>query len=136
VLKAESPRNVQESLMLTPEALCDAFADAATSVCSLNSVIPGDLLVFLNPEHAGVFADAGWTRQDIAAAIHHLAHQPRQRVIDRGVGAIRPRYMDALDHLPVTRSPADIHIVVAGATGPHSMVALPWSYSRGQWQAL
>jgi hypothetical protein len=44
--------------------------------------------------------------------------------------------MDALEHLPVTPSPADVHIVVAGAPGPQSMVALPWGYSRGQWQAL
>lgn len=136
VLKAEAPRNILENLALTPEALSAAIADAATSPGSNNSFIPGGLLVFLNPEHADVFATAGWTREDLATAIHNLARQPRQRIAGRGVGPIRPRYMDALEHLPVTTSPADVHIVVAGAPGPQSMVALPWGYSRGQWQAL
>ena len=136
VVKAEAPRNVLETLLLTPEALCGALADAAVSLCANNSFVPGDLLVFLNPEHAALFAAAGWTRQDLASAIHHQARVSRLRVAGRGVGPIRPRYMDALDQLPVTRSPADVHIVVAGAAGPQSMVALPWGYSRGQWQAL
>ena len=136
VMKAEAPRNILENLALTPQALCGAIADASVSLCSNNSFVPGDLLVFLNPEHAALFAATGWTRQDLAFAIHNQARIPRQRVTGRGVGAIRPRYMDALDPLPVTRSPADVHIVVAGAAGPQSMVALPWGYSRGQWQAL
>jgi hypothetical protein len=72
----------------------------------------------------------------LAAAIHDLAHLPRARVSGRGVTPIRPRYMDALDWLPVTRSAADVHIVVAGAAGPQSMVALPWGYSRAQWEDL
>jgi len=136
VMKAEAPRNVLENLTLTPAAVCGALAEAAVSLCSNNSFVPGDLLVFLNPEHAAVFAAAGWTRQDLASALHDLARISRQRVSGRGVGPIRPRYMDALDNLPVTRSPADVHIVVTGAAGPQSMVALPWGYSRGQWQAL
>ncbi len=136
VLKAESPRNILENLALTPEALCVAIADASVSLCSNNSFVPGDLLVFLNPEHAALFASAGWTRQDLALGIHNRARISRRRVAGRGVGPIRPRYMDALERLPVTRSPADVHVVVAGAAGPQSMVALPWGYSRGQWHAL
>jgi hypothetical protein len=136
VLKAEAPRNILENLALTPDALCGAIAEASVSVCSNNSFIPGELLVFLNPEHAVVFTDAGWTRQDLADAIHNMARIARHRVSGRGVSPIRPRYMDALEQLPVTRSPADVHIVVAGAAGPQSMVALPWGYSRGQWQTL
>jgi hypothetical protein len=136
VLKAEAPRNILENLALNPEALCGAIAEASVSLCSNNSFIPGELLVFLNPEHAAVFAGGGWARQDLAYAIHDLARVARQRVSGRGVGPIRPRYMDALEQLPVTRSPADVHIVVAGGSGPQSMVALPWGYSRGQWQVL
>lgn len=136
VLKAEAPRNILETMVRTPEGLCIAIADASVSLCSNNSFVPGDLLVFLNPDHAALFASAGWTRQDLAAAIHNRARISRRRVTGRGVGPIRPRYMDALEWLPVTRSPSDVHIVVAGAAGPQSMVALPWGFSRGQWQAL
>lgn len=136
VVKAEGPRNILETLALTPEALCEALAATSCSLGANNMCVPGDLLVFLNPEHATVFAAAGWTRQDLATAIHDRARLPRRLVTGRGIGPIRPRYMDALDRLPVTRSPADVHIVVAGAPGPQSMVALPWGFSRGQWEAL
>jgi hypothetical protein len=44
--------------------------------------------------------------------------------------------MDGLDLVPATRSPADIHIAVAGAAGPQSMVAIPWGYARAQWHPL
>ena len=136
VIKAESPRNVLENLLLSPEALCEALSEASVSLCSNNSFIPGDLLVLLNPEHAALLAAAGWSRNDLAVAIHNRARISRRRLAGRGVGAIRPRYMDALERLPVTRSPADVHVVVAGAAGPQSMVALPWGYSQAQWQAL
>jgi hypothetical protein len=136
VVKAEGPRNILENLALTPEALCEALAATSCSLGANNMCVPGDLLVFLNPEHAAVFTAAGWTRQDLAHAIHDRARLPRRLITGRGIGPIRPRYMDALDRLPVTRSPADVHIVVAGAPGPQSMVALPWGFSRGQWQAL
>lgn len=136
VLKAEAPRNILETLLLTPEALCAALADAAVSLCSNNSYVPGDLLVFVNPEHAALFAAAGWTRGDLACALHDRARVARRRVAGRGVGPIRPRYMDALERLPVTRSAKDVRIVVAGAAGPQSMVALPWGFSRGQWEAV
>jgi hypothetical protein len=136
VMKAESPRNILETLATTPEALCIAIADAAVSLCSNNSYVPGDLLVFLNPYHASLFAAAGWTRRDLALALHNRATIARERVAGRGVGPIRPRYMDALDRFPVTRAPEDVHLVVAGAPGPQSMVALPWGYSHGQWHDL
>jgi len=136
VLKAESPRNVLEHLSLTPRGLCEALAGAATSLCSNNSYVPSDLLVLLNPEHAKLFANNGWSRGDLALGLYNTARVSRSRLAGHGVGQIRPKYMDVLDDLPVTRSPSDVKIVVAGAPGPQSMIALPWGYSRGQWQPI
>ena len=136
VVKAEAPRNVLESLAVTPVGMCEALASAATSLCANNAYVPGDLVVMINPEHARVFIDAGWTRRDLAEAIHHSACLPRQSLEGRGVVPIRPAYMDALADLPVTRSAADVHIVLGGAPGPQSLVALPWGFSRGQWAVV
>lgn len=136
VVKAESPRNVLEHLSLTPRGLCRALAGAASSLCSNNSYIPSDLLVLINPEHARLFSDNGWSRSDLALALYNMARISRSRLADHGVGPIRPKYMDVLEDLPVMRSPSDVRIVVAGAPGPQSMVALPWGYSRGQWHPI
>ncbi|MGE3925945.1 MAG: hypothetical protein AB7G13_23700 [Lautropia sp.] len=136
VTKAEAPRNVLEHLAMTPRGICEALAGAATSICSNNAYIPGDLLVFVNPEHAAILAEAGWGRTDVAEAIHALARLPRARLEGRCIGPIRPRSMDVLEQLPVTRSPRDVHVVVAGGRSPQSMVALPWGYSRSQWQPI
>jgi hypothetical protein len=90
----------------------------------------------LNPEHAKIFTDAGWTRADLAQAIHLQARLPRKSLEGRGADPFRPTYMSALDEIPVTRSVADIHIVIGGAAGPQSLVALPWGYSRSQWMPV
>jgi hypothetical protein len=136
VVKAEGPRNVLEHLAITPDPICDGLAGAATSICSNNAYVPGDLLVVINPEHARIFTHAGWSRADLAQAVHERARLPRRATEGRGVAPLRPAFMDALEELPVTRSPSDVHIVVAGAPGPQSMVALPWGYSRGTWQGI
>ncbi len=136
VMKAEGPRNVLEHLATSARGIAEALAGAATSICSNNAHIPGDLLMLVNPEHAGILARDGWSRDDLAQAIHGLARLPRRLLEGRCIGPIRPKYMDALDDLPTTRSAHDVHIVVAGAPGPQSMVALPWGYSRAQWQRV
>ena len=136
VVKAEGPRNVLEHLATTPRDVCAAIVAAATSRSANNAYVPGDLVVLLGPEHAAIFAEAGWSRADLAQAIHTGATLPRAALEGRGVVPIRPAWMAAIDALPVTRSPSDVHIAVGGAAGPHSMVALPWGFSRGQWMPV
>ena len=136
VAKMEAPRNVLEHLATTPEGICEALADTATSIGSNNAYVPGDLLLLVNPEHAQIFHHAGWTREDLALAVYQRARNPRSRLEGHGVGPIRPSYMASLEEFPVARSPRDIHVVVAGGRGPQSMVALPWGYARGQWQPI
>jgi hypothetical protein len=136
VMKAEAPRNAMEHRALTPKGLCEALASVATGIGSNNAYIAGDLGIILNPEHAGIFDAAGWSRGDVAEAIHRLACNPRAAVAGHGVEPIRPRYMEGLALIPATRSPQDVHVVVAGAPGPQSMVAIPWGYSRAQWHPI
>jgi hypothetical protein len=136
VVKAEGPRNVLESVAVTPAGICEALASAATSLCANNAHVPSDLVVFINPHHTRIFTSAGWTKRDLAAALHHRARLPRQSLEGHGMVPIRPAFMDTLTDLPVTRSPEDVHIVMGGAPGAQSMVAVPWGFSRSQWAAV
>ena len=96
VVKCEGPRNVIEAVATHPREICEALAAAATNLGANNAYLPGDLLVLLNPEHARIATDAGWTRTDVARAIHEGARLPRALVEGRGLIPIRPAYMDAL----------------------------------------
>ena len=136
VVKSETPRNVLEHRALTPAGLIKALAGTATSIGANNSNVPGDLVVILNPEHAHIFSDGGWTRDDVAYGMYNLARNSRASIEGHGSSPIRPAYMEVLDQIPVVRSPREVRIVVAGAAGPQSMVALPWSNSRGQWHPI
>lgn len=136
VMKAEGPKNVLEHVSVTPKALVEALSAGALSISANNAYVPCDLAVVLTPEHHRIFIDAGWSRSDLAHALHQAARHPRAAVEGRGADPFRPAYMDGLDEIPVTRTPSEIHIVAAGAPGPHSMVALPWGYSRAQWAAV
>ena len=136
VLKAEAPRNLLEHLVPGPDDLVAAFASAATSISSNNAHVPGDLIVFLNPEHADIFVRAGWSRDDFREALHRAATNPGAALKGHGVFPIRPDSMAGLEDFPVTRDASDVHVVIAGAPGPQSMIALPWGYSRGQWEPL
>ena len=55
---------------MSPRGVCEALVAAATSLSANNAYVPGDLVVLLGPEHAAIFADAGWSRADVARAIH------------------------------------------------------------------
>ena len=59
--------------------------------------------------------------------VHELAAHPAQRVRERGIVPVRPKAFSGLDPVPVTRSPADVEVVVAGGNGGHSAVILPWA---------
>jgi hypothetical protein len=53
--------------------------------------------------------------------------EPAERVANRGISPVRPREFEGMDPIPVTRTPEDIEIVVAGGQGGHSAVILPWA---------
>jgi hypothetical protein len=48
-------------------------------------------------------------------------------VRDRGLVPVRPAHFADLHPMPVTRTPQDVEIVVAGNRGGHSSIILPWA---------
>ena len=53
-------------------------------------------------------------------------------VLDRGIVPVRPKDFADKHPMPVTRSPEDVEIVVAGGRGGHSGVILPWALHSEQ----
>ncbi len=131
VLKCEGPHNVLDNFSTTPQSLLGSVASTAATLGGNNAYNPAQTVVFLNPEHARIIADAGWTRRDVQDFLFDAARHDRERLRGRGIAPIWPAWFHAALRVPVARCAEDFLVVVAGGGGPQSQVAIPWGYSRG-----
>jgi hypothetical protein len=126
-LKAEPPHDIIDFLSSTACDLLDTIIDSCTTLGSNNSYIPGNLIIVLTPDHARLLDRDGWMKEKIREHIHTNAHHDVNMVSNRGLMPVRPEFFETMDPIPVTRSPRDVEIVVAGGRGGHSAVILPWA---------
>jgi len=127
VLKAEPPHDIIDFLSQDGRDLLDTITHCCTTLGSNNAYLPGSLIVVLTPDHARMLADAGLDKDQIRQHIHLRAVNEVPMIRNRGIVPVRPPGFDQLHPMPVTRSPQDVEIVVAGGKGGHSAVILPWA---------
>ncbi len=116
------------------------LADSLSILGNNNVHVLGQTLVVLNPLNAEEFASRGWTK---AAVRSSLWEHPRRSVAEvRACGAVHeqfrrmeraagryPRRYDVdnpTTRLPITPTPEDIHIVVAGGRSYFAAVLPGW----------
>lgn len=132
VLKCEGPHNVLDNRNTNARGVVSTVAHALHRVGMNNSYSPAaQTVVFLNPEHAKIIAADGWTVDDVRYFLYDTARSPRADVLASGITPSWPSWFWAADRIPIVTNPNDIIIVVTGAPGPQSQVAVPWGYSRG-----
>jgi hypothetical protein len=136
VCKCEAPHNVLDHLSSSAEGLLRGIADVAATLGGNNAYVPADLLVLLNPEHARIIHDSSWSKADVQRYLFEQARNPRELLQGRGISPVRPAGFEALERLPVVSRPEDVIVMVAGTHGPHSMVGIPWGYSRAVTRAV
>ena len=127
VLKAEPPHDIIDFLSLTGGDLLDTITDCCTTLGSNNSYMPGPLVLVLTPDHAKMLVRDGYDKAKIQEHINRWAYHPAPMVKDRGLRPVRPKGFDEMHPIPVTRTPEDVLVVVAGGRGGHSEVILPWA---------
>jgi hypothetical protein len=132
VLKCESGRNVMDHVSALPETLLDSFAGNMSSISSNNAFNPtAQTVVVMNPLHARLIADGGWSREDVQHYLYETVRTDPAAIRGRGSVPRWPAWFKHLDRVPVVLAPEDILIVVAGGDGPQSQIMIPWGYSRG-----
>jgi hypothetical protein len=132
VLKAEPPHDIIDFLSMTAGDLLDGITDSCTTLGSNNAFMPGPLIVVVTRDHAWLLSRDGWTKGMIRQHIHTYAFNQVPMVRGRGLVPVRPASFAKRHPMPVTRTPEDIEIVVAGGRGGHSAVILPWAlHSEG-----
>ena len=127
VLKAEPPHDIIDFLSLTAGDLLDTVADSCTTLGSNNAYMPGTLILVLVPDHMELLKREGWHKEKVREHIHQRVHNETPLVRNRGLSPARPPDFENRHPMPVTRSPRDVEVVVAGGRGGHSVVILPWA---------
>ncbi len=87
VFAGEGPRCIVDQLSRTPESLAGSLAGALQAMHHHKLVMAFDAILVLGPEHARVFADAGWDRDRILFELHMRLTTPVAELV-RGADGI------------------------------------------------
>ncbi len=134
VIGASAGHNVFTYGCETGAEIIDHFVGALTALGHNNIIFPTGPLLVIGPEHAGVLARDGYTKNSIREHIFKNARIPLSRFGKRTVRGLRHRRagwfskVNDPDHIGVADRPEDISIVVAGGAGIHSQF-VPTSFS-------
>ena len=132
LMALEAPRILVDQLAREPDGLAASLALALESVAHPKQRLAFDALIVVGPEHARVFGDAGWSREDLQQKLFELTMSPAGDLV-RGAGGspegIDPQWVSDPE-MPVGKfaAPDRIKIVHAGGdAGLFSMVFGSWA---------
>jgi hypothetical protein len=128
VFPGEGPRCVVDQLARDPESLCNTFAACLRTLHNPKSVLAFDAILVVGPEHARVFAEAGWDRDRVLAEIHARLQIPGSELV-RGANGIAegvPAHLkDAT--LPKFRPNGILLVHAGGGAGLFSAIIGGWA---------
>jgi hypothetical protein len=87
VFAGEGPKCIVDQLSRTPESLAGSLAAALRAMHHPKLVMAFDAILVLSPEHARVFADAGWDRDRLLFELHMRLTTPAAE-LERDAGGI------------------------------------------------
>jgi len=123
----EAPRSTVDQLSRNPESLARSLAANIRTVHHPKLCIAFDCMLAVGPEHARVFQEAGWSKEQLRDKLSELLQVPGEEVI-RGAGGIEEGLPEALRNatLPKLR-PGGLHIVhCGGGAGLFSAIIGGW----------
>jgi hypothetical protein len=119
VFPSEAPLCMTDMGREDPDSIVRTLSESMAIPATYNAYFRQDLWLVLSPQHATIFADAGWSRRDVAKAIHEGASLPAERLRGRGLYGyidemLPPVWLDAGDPVPITDSAERIKVLVSG----------------------
>ncbi|MGH9117100.1 MAG: thioredoxin family protein [Acidimicrobiales bacterium] len=137
VFAGEGPRCVVDQVSRHPDSLARSLAACLRTVHHSKLPMAFDAIVVVGPDHARVFAEAGWSRADLRDRLIEVSTSPGSELV-RGAGGIAegvPASLADVD-LPKFR-PGGIHLVHAGGrAGLFSMIIAGWVNGPGGSQIV
>ena len=128
VFAGEGPRCVVDQLARDPDSLANTFAACLRTLHNPKLVLAFDAIIVVGPEHARVFADAGWDRERVLAEIHLRLQLPGSELV-RGAGGIAegiPAHLKDVT-LPKFRPDGLLMVHAGGGAGLFSVIIGGWA---------
>ena len=123
----EAPRSIVDQLSRNPESLARSLAANIRTIHHPKLCIAFDCMLAVGPEHARVFQEAGWSKEQLRDKLSELLQVPGEEVI-RGAGGIEEGLPEGLRNatLPKLR-PGGLYIVhCGGGAGLFSAIIGGW----------
>jgi hypothetical protein len=128
VFAGEGPHCLVDQISRSPESLARSFAHKLQAINHHKLVMAFDAIVVMGPEHARVFADAGWDRDQIVAGISEHLNTPGSELV-RGAGGIEeglPQAFADAKSLPKFRPGGLMLTYAGGGAGLFSQIIGGW----------
>ncbi|MBI5967472.1 MAG: hypothetical protein HY882_06425 [Deltaproteobacteria bacterium] len=124
---AAGPHNIISSGSSRAEEVLSTIAGAMTAAGNNNLFMGTEAFLVLSPEHAGLMANAGFSKAEIRKFIFDRARVPAEKFSEGNMEIIRKWRPEAVIEeggktwVLVAEKPENICIVVAGGAGAHSL---------------
>ena len=123
----EAPRNLVDQLSRDPDSLAHTYAANLISIQHPKLILGFDAILAVAPDHSRIFADAGWSREQLTDRIVELTVRPGKELV-RGAGGISEGLPEAMADLDLPKfRPNGLHIVhCGGGAGLFSAIIGGW----------
>ena len=127
VFTGEGPRCVVDQLAREPEQLAQSLAVCLRTVHHPKLPFAFDAVLILGPEHARVFAQAGWSRERVLQEVHDRLQMPGAEIV-RGAGGMAEGVQEAFKDatLPKFRPGGLMLVHAGGPAGLFSAIIGGW----------
>ncbi len=128
VFAGEGPRIIVDQLARTAEELANSFAACLRTAHHPKLVIGFDCVLVVGPEHARVFAEAGWDREALLAQLHDRLQLHGSELI-RGSGGMAEGIPERFANETIGKFRADGLLLVhaGGGAGLFSAIIGGWA---------
>lgn len=128
VFPGEGPRCVVDQLARDPESLSNTFAACLRTLHNPKSVLAFDAILVMGPEHARVYAEAGWDRERVLDELHARLQISGEDLV-RGAHGIAEGVPDRFREMTLPKfRPGGILLVHAGGgAGLFSAIIGGWA---------
>jgi hypothetical protein len=129
IFAGEGPHGFVDQLSRTPESLAKSMAMKLQSVQHPKLIMIFDTILLMGPEHARVYAEAGWSREQIVAAISEHLNSPGSDLVRgaHGVAEGVPEAFASAESLPKFRPGGLMLAFAGGGAGLFSQVIAGWA---------